>query len=1020
MGWLTAFALNNKMTFIAFAILIGVFGPVSFSSHPSREDPKITIRTANVTAQFPGMAPERVENLITKKIEEKVREIPEVKDIETTSRTGSATVKVILADKYFNVDEIWQDLRNKMDDLRPDLPDGTIGPAVDDDRGNVAMATVAMTAEGFDLAEMRDQARSLRDRLYSINGIRKIDLYGVETERVFLEFSNNRMAQLGISPNDLVTTLQNQNIVLPGGKIEAGSSSFVVEPSGNFGTIAEIGEVPIDLPNTTGQVVYLRDIGKITRRLVDPPKSPAFFNGKPAIVIGISMVDQFDALAFGKALESRLTSLENTLPIGYQLTFVTFQPNDISRALGGVTNNLYQTIAIVLAVVMVFLGIRTGLIVGSMVPLTMLLALLMMRLLGIDLERMSLASLIIALGLLVDNGIVIAEGIQTKIGDGIDRLEAAVSTGREMALPLLSSSLTTIFAFMPLMLAENAAGEYTRSLSLVIGITLLGSWLIALTITPLLCYWFIKPPERDKKAKPPSRLLNIYRGLLSAILRFRIAFLGIILASMVGAVMLFQFVPKVFFPASDRAQYQIYIDLPVGQNIYATLDNLKKLNVWLNNKEINPEIASTVSYAASGGPRFFLSLSPIDPDPHRAFILVNTTSSAQNNIAMERARRHIVENFPAIRAEIKALSLGPGEVGLVQYRIFGRDENVINDAAQTLEAKFQSIPGTLNIKNDWGNRSIKILVKIDQARARRAGVTSKAVADGLNAMLSGSTITDFREGDTIIPVIIRAQQSDRGNLDRLRTLNILTNDNKFVPLLQIADFAGVPQFSLIRRRNIERVVTVSARHRDKTAAELNKLMQPAVQSLNLGEGYRVELDGELSDSSEAQGALFANMPLALALIVLILVFQFDSYRKPLIILAVIPLTIIGVALGLLAAPGAVFGFMAIMGLLSLAGIVINNAIVLIDRIEQEQLEDKPLNDAIIDASLRRVRPIMMTTLTTAVGLAPIIINRDVLFYDLAVVVASGLLVATILTLGVVPVLYSLAFGGGKTATSSSK
>ncbi len=1007
---LTQFALDNRMACLLAVLVIMLAGPVSFQSHPSREDPAITIRSAVVTAQFPGMSPERIENLITKKLEEKVREMPEVDSIVSISSTGNTTIKIELHDRYFNIAPIWQDLRNKMKDVAGDLPDGTLGPFVNDDYGNVAMATIAITAEGFSLAEMRTTARALRDRLYSVKGVSKIELFGVEPERIFVEFSNARLAQLGLSPQSLVDTLQQQNIVLPGGKVEAGKVSFSIEPTGNFEAVSEIGAVPIELPNDTGQVVYLRDFATISRSYVDPPKAPAFFNGKPAIVLGVSMVDQFDALAFGEAMGKRITELENTLPIGFTLSLATFQPADISNALNGVMSNLYQTIAIVLVVVMVFLGWRLGLIVGIMVPLTMLLSILVMRYMGIELERMSLASLIIGLGLLVDNGIVVAEEISIRLSIGMDRREAVISTGQDLALPLLSSSLTTILAFMPLMLAENTAGEYTRSLSLVIAIALLGSWLLAMTITPLCCYWFAKTPEPiDEKTAYSSRFFDTYRSILTTVLGHRLISLGVVLASLVGGLWLFQFVPKIFFPASERAQFQVYLDLQVGVNTHATLESTARFNKWINDRKLNPEVTSTVSYVASGGPRFFLSLNPNDPDPHRVFVLVNTTGPEANGVLINRVRQHLLAQFPEVRGEVKPLSMGPGEAGLLQFRIYGPETGKLAELNEALQSAIREIPGTRDLKDDWENRTIKVMVKVDQARARRVGLSSQTIAQALNAALSGTAVTDYREGDTAIPVVLRAVEEDRANLDRIRTLSIMSTSGEAIPLLQVADFSGEPQFSQIRRRNLERAITVSVKHASMTATEFYAVLKPAVDKIVLPADYRIEPAGEIKDSGEAQSALFANMPLALALILFILVLQFKGYRKPAIILSVIPLTLIGVSISLLIAPGAVFGFMAMMGLLSLAGIIINNAIVLIDRIDTELERGATPADAIVEASVKRLRPILMTTLTTILGLAPIIVSGDVLFYDLAIVVAGGLAAGTLLTLGVVPVLFSLFY-----------
>ncbi len=1007
---LTRWALNNSMLVLMIVIIIVLAGPISFLSHPSREDPEITIRTALVTASFQGMSPQRMEDLVTRKLEEKIREMPEVKDIISTTRSGQATLRVALYDRYYQLEPIWQSLRNKMSDIKPQLPDGTRGPFVNDTYGDVAMATVAITAEGFSLAEMREKARNIRDQLYTVSGVSKIELFGVEPERIYIEVNNIRLAQLGMSPRDLVDAIGQTNIISPGGRVEAGSTSLVLEITGNFDSLEDIGQVTVQLPEKPGQVVYIRDIAKISRTYVDPPKSPAFFNGEPAIIVSVQMVDAYDSFKFADDLTAKITRLENALPIGYQLRLVTFQPNEIAAAVNGVMNNLYQTIAIVLAIVMIFLGWRTGLIVGVMVPLTMLLSLLVMRYVGIELEKMSLATLIISLGLLVDNGIVIAEEIERRLSIGEERIAAAVETGKSMTLPLLVSSLTTIFAFMPLMLADSVAGEYTRSISLVIAISLLGSWLLAMTATPLFCVWFIKKKKPiDEAATFDTRFYRTYRTILSGILRFRYGFLVVVVGALLISGWTLKFVPKIFFPASDRTQIQIYLDLPVGSNTYGTIAAAKTLTKWLGNKNQNPEITSFVSYVANGGPRFYLGLEPIDPDPNRAFMIVNVTEFQAMAGVMQRIQAFANGNIPEARVQVKPMSQGGSEAGKVEYRIIGDNADILVGAARKLEARIRQIPGTINIKDDWENRLIKLIVKVDQARARRAGVTSQSIANALDSILSGSIVTDFREGDTIIPIYLRAEGDVRTNIDRLRTLNIATVAGAPVPLLQVADFDGVAEFSMIQRRNLKRVVTVSAKHSIKSAAELDALISPALGELNLPDGYNVEKGGEIEGSSDAQSSLFANMPLAFALIVLVLVGQFNSYRKPLIILAVIPLTLIGVSLGLLIMPGAAFGFFAILGLLALAGIIINNAIVLIDRIDTEIELGLDTYNAILVASAKRLRPILMTTITTIFGLLPIILSRDVLFYDLAVVLSGGLLVGTILTLGVVPVLYSIFF-----------
>lgn len=1009
---LSELAMNNKAVVLFFTLLVLVAGPLSFSTHPSREDPKISIRTAVVSARYQGMSPERMENLITKKIEERIREIPEVEHIESTVQNGSTIIRANVYDRYSDMDPIWIQLRNRMDDVKADLPDGTEGPFVNDDYGDVAMASIALTAEGFSISEMREAARRVRDQLYSLGGVRKITLYGVEPERIFVEIDNIRLSQFGISGTDIINAISKQNIILPGGTINTEGQSIFIEPSGNFEDLKDITDLQIQIPGQTGQVAYLKDIAKISRGYADPPKAPVFYNGKPAIILGVSMIDQYDSFKFADDLKRRVRLIEQSLPIGYKFDYITFQPNEISIAINGVMNNLYQTIVIVLIVVMVFLGWRTGLLVGAMVPLVMLLSILVMRVVGIELERMSLATLIIALGLLVDNGIVVSEEIGRRLTLGEERISAVINAGRDMSVPLLTSSLTTVFAFMPLMLAESAAGEYTRSISLVIAITLIGSWLVAMVVMPVFSFWFFKPgPTVDEETLYNRPLFKRYRSVLDFILKRRALFLASICALLVSSIFLFSYVPKVFFPASERTQLQVLIDAPVGSNSYKTLASIKPLSAWLMDKNQNPEVKDHVAYIADGGPRFYLGLNPIDADPFRAYLIVNVNTAEDVRRLLEKVRIFAARNMPEVRVTPKPMSMGPAEAGLVEYRFSGPSDKELKRLSLELQAAMRAIPATRNIKDNWENPTIKVLVQIDQTRARRVGITSEQIAQALNANFAGTSVTVYREGDQTIPVILREAGTARTNIDRLRTINVARVDGRAIPLLQVATFEGITQYAYLQRRDLERVIKISGVNPGLSAQALDKALGPDLERIQkqLKPGYRFERGGELEDSSKAQGSLFANFPLAFALILLVLIAQFDSFKKPLMILLTVPLIITGVALALFIMPGANFGFMAILGLLALFGIFLNNAIVLIDKIDMERTAGLGLHDAIIKASINRMKPILITTATTVLGLVPIILSRDVLFYDLALVISGGMIVGTLFTLGVVPVLYSLFF-----------
>lgn len=1013
---ITAFALKySRLTIlvIAFILLAGV---QTYLTMPSKEDPTITIRDAKITTNFPGMNPRRIEDLITRKIEEKVREIPEIETVSSNSKAGQSIVTVKVYDRYFDLEPIWQTLRNKMEDVKGELPGGTDGPHVNDDFGDVAVATIALTADGFSHAEMRDTARKLRDRLYTLKGLAKVELHGVQEERIYLEVSNARIAQYGLTPDQLFSALSAQNIILPGGKVFSAGQDILIEPSGNFETLEDIDQVVISIPSTQ-QVVYLRDLVSARRAYVDPPDKLAFFRGEPTIVLAVQMVEGSNVVEFGERLTARVKLLESRLPIGYQLRFATYQPGIVKKSIDDFAGSLYQTIAIVLAVVMLFLGWRTGLIVGSMVPLTMLLAILVMNTSGIELHKISIASLIISLGLLVDNGIVIAENIGLRLERGVPPDEAAKAATRELGMPLLSSSLTTILAFMPLMLAQNQTGEFLRPLSSVIAVTLLASWLLSMYAAPMLCAKFMKVKVRKagpkegpgQEPKPEGRLYDLYQSLLERVLRFRWAFLGLMLGMLVFSGWLAGFLPQQFFPPSERQQVVVYLDLPAGTSSRQTRKSLETFVTWVEDKKANPDIEQSIAYLGYGGPRFVLSLSPPDPDPHRAFAVLDIAPEASVDAMIERIRRYALGNLPELRLKAKRMGQGGTDQGTLIYRFSGPGADQLSAMADKLLAEARTIEGLATLERDWENKVVTLLVKVDQARARRAGVTSEEIAQALSAYFTGYEVTDFREGDKIIPVVIRAEEAERFSLERIGTMNIYSASNKTsVPLLQVATFEPRWDFSRINRRNLERTLSVEVRHSTMQAQALFNRLKPTLDAIPRPPGYEITIGGEIEDSKDAQGALFEFLPLCMALIVVLLVWQFNSFRRPLIIGLTIPLAFIGAVLGLLFS-GAFFGFMAILGLLSLAGIIINNAIVLIDRIDIEAAAGRTPYDAIVTAAMTRLRPILMTTLTTILGLMPLMVFGEALWFPMSIVIAAGLAVGTVLTLGVVPVLYALLF-----------
>jgi multidrug efflux pump subunit AcrB len=1027
MSLITRFSLEFRRLTIVFIAAVIFIGLVLFFDFPRQEDPPIIIREVVVTAFFPGMDAPDMEELVTRRLEAQLRTLPELDDIWSDSKNGMSIIHAETRDEFDDLDLIWQKVRNKMSDSKTELPAGTIGPFVNDEFGLTAVATIALWSEGFSMADMRLVARDVRDRLYELPGIRKIQLFGVHAEQVFLKFSATRLAGLGVTVGEIINTLVEQNIVLPGGSVDATERNVVVTPSGNFRSVEDIENVEFIIPETR-QTIVLKDILTVERGYTDPPRDLAYFNGKRAIVISVSITPGVNAVAFGEQLTRKLKVLESQLEIGYVLEYATFQPDLVEAAVNGGLSNIYLTVVIVLVVVILFLGVRTGLIVGSFVPMTMLLGMILMRLFSIELERVSIASCIIALGMLVDNGIVIAEDIRSRLERGEERRQACIETGRTLSIPLLTSSLTTILAFLPMLLLDGQVGEYAFSLPMVVILLLLSSWFLSMYVTPAMCFWFMKvkpapasetspvtgstePPSTESKDPDPyaGRFYRVYRGLLEGMLRMRMIVLVGALAAILCGGFVASLLVREFFGPSDRNQFIVYLDLPAGYRIESTDAAVQRLTAWLSDEKINPEVTSTIAYVGTGGPRFFLVLSPVQPDPHVAFLVVNTERNDQVPPLIQRLREHLIDDFPEATGRVKQMWLGSVEPGFVEIRLYGLDPEYLYEKGNQLVDGLKAMPGSLDVLSDWENKTLKARILVDQVRARRAGVSSRNVANSLQSHMDGLRITEFREGDLAIPVLARSVEEDRRDLGDLWNVMVQSSrTGNMVPLTQISDIVGDWEFYRISHRNQERCLTVELKHEFLKAPELLEAAMPLIEGLELKPGYRWEVGGEIESSAETLGKMMRWMPLCIFGIAVLLIGQFNSFRRPLIIFITIPLAFTGAFIGLVIMR-APFDFFAMLGLLSLAGVIINNGIVLIDKIDTEQAEGAEPHAAVLNAALTRFRPILMTTVTTVFGLLPLIISVDPLFFSMAVIIAFGLIFGTVLTLGVVPVLYSVFF-----------
>ncbi|CAB1085006.1 Acriflavin resistance protein [Olavius algarvensis Delta 1 endosymbiont] len=1016
MKGITAFALNNSRTVVMTILLVIVGGIYAFIALPKLEDPFITIREAVVAAKYPGMPVEQVERLITRPIEEKIRSMGEVDEIkDSTSKVGESLIHVTIKDEVpsENLPATWKLLRNRMNDVKSDLPAGTSGPMVDDTFGDTSVATIALWTDGFSMAEMHETARQIRERLNLLKGIMKVDLTGVQDERIYLDVSNARIAQLGIDIAVIGKTLQEQNIVLPGGRINLNDVEIIVETQGRFTSMEEIGEVLIPISGTQSSIP-LRDIATIRKAYVEPIYNPAYYNGRQAIVLSVFILSGVDAVKFGERLKNTVQEIEHSLPWGYALDFATYQPELIRKAVSGMVLNVIESVVIVLVVVMLLLGFRTGLIVGSFIPLVMLFGVLTMYALGIDMERMSLATMIIALGMFVDNAIVVSDDIKVNMETGMARKDAVLKTGSTLAVPLLTSTLTTVFAFGPILLQIGSTGDYTSSLGSVMIILLMGSWFFSMFSSTSMCYWFLKTKPAGGGNKQPAsdpyqgKFYQFYRGILKLSLRFRFPVLVLTGGVFAAAVYAMTFIPQAFFPGGDRNQYLIYLDLPAGTRIEETDRTVRKFSAWLQDKQENPEITGTIAYVGNGGPRFFLSLAPVDPDPFVGFLIVNTETGEQVPELVQRTGQYLLENFPNVRGRVKAMWLGGSETGLMEIRLSGPDTGELQKQAEQLMAGLRKIPGTIDIKQDWNNRVFTVKADVDQSRARRAGVTSEDVADTLAFFVDGLTTTNYQQGNVEIPIVGRGIEAERDSPESLRTLGIRTESGDSVPLSQVADVYAVGELNRIVRYDQERTITVSAKNQVLKASEVFAALQPTLNEMEFPKNHHWAVGGELEDAAKAQKNLAKWMLPCFGGIVFLLVWQFNSIRRAAIIILTMPLVIVGSVVGLMAMQ-ADFGFMVILGLLALAGSIVNNGIVMIDKIEENRRDGQTPYDAVINSAVSRFRPILLSVSTTMLGFSPLIINRDPLFYGMASVMFFGLGIGSLFTLNYVPALYSIFF-----------
>lgn len=1047
---------KNRVTAAVLLVLL-LGGYIAYKNLPRAEDPGFIIRAAVVTTRFPGASPERVELLVTDPLEKAIQEIPELDNIQSTSRTGISIITVNILERYKNMRPIWDTLRRKVERETPKLPEGVEKPEVNDEYGDVFGIVLSLTGDGYSYAEMKEIADDIRDGLLRLPDAAKVDIYGAQEERIFIDYNTAKLAELGLSPIQLQNLLHAQNIVLSGGSALVGKERLAIEPSGNFESVDDISKTIVKLPRSD-ELVRLGDLVDVYRGYIDPPKQKVHSaigaklrsSGRrfaaecaldrdcgaglcskkgsqvgrciprhTALVLAVSMRDGGKITDLGKQVEDKIAEINRGYPLGLEVEKVNFQPHDVQEVVDNFVSNLLQAIAVVMTVMILFLGFRTGLVVSSLIPAAMMCSLLVMSIGGVGLDQVSLAALIIALGMLVDNAVVMAESTMVQMAAGKPGKQAAIDSARELAIPLLVSSLTTSAAFLPIYLAKAAVGEYTRALFIVVTIALLSSWLLSLTLVPLLCYLALKvKPSGDSAGTYDSRLYRGYRVLLLLFVRRPGVTMLLVALAFAAGMVGFAYVPKLFFPASDRPSFTVEVDLKAGTAIEDTTRTVQRVESFVRDELMRdakrPEgITTWGTFIGNGGPRFYLGHNAEESDPSYAFMLFSATSYEAAQNAMDRIRTFLQQKLPEVNANVRPRQSGPPVRYPVQIRLQGKEIGPLFHIVDQLKAKLRSTAKVININDDWGLRTKKIVVHVNQARARRAGISSQDVAISLKSISTGLKVSEYREDDKVIPVEMRSELADRRDIGKLELMRVLSQSSgKSVPLKQIADAEIAWEPSKRKRYNGDKVVTVQTDlETGGLASAVNAELIPWLEQQKRGwpAGYGFTIAGEAENSEKANQAIAEQLPIAGFIILLLLVGQFNSFRRPLIILVTLPLGLIGVVIGLFLGK-SYFGFMTLLGVISLFGIVINNAIVLIDRIRIE-IDENGLEppQAIITAAQRRLRPILLTTITTICGLVPLWVGGSPMWWPMAIAIIFGLGFATVLTLGVVPALYAILF-----------
>lgn len=994
-------ALKNKVLVWYFIVLIAVAGVFSYMKLGRMEDPAYTVRQMVVTAAWPGATAEQMQEQVTDKLERQLQDTKGLDSLQSYSRPGQTVIFVSLQDSVpaSQIRSTWHDVRNLTENMKRQLPDGVVGPFYNDRFDDVYGSIYALTGDGYSYEELRQKAENLRRVLLTVPDVGKVQLLGVQEEEIYISVANAKLAALGIPPTAIAQAVRGQNAMTPAGMIDTKSDNVYLRLSGRCNDLEDIRNIPI---SASGRTFRLGDIATVERTYTDPANPKMYFNGKPAVGLALSMKNGGNILTLGKNLQQFCQTVKADLPAGMVLHQVSDQPQVVKESIADFIGTLREAIIIVLLVSFLSLGLRTGLVVACCIPLVLAGVFCVMEVSGIDLHKVSLGALIIALGLLVDDAIIAVEMMSVQLERGKTRLEAACFAFRATAKPMLTGTLVTCAGFIPVAFADGAASEFCRSLFPVIFSALLLSWIVSVMVAPLFGYYLIKPKiTQTRKPLYQSRFYRLFRQVLEKCLTHYRAVIAATVIAFVVSVGMLRWIPQEFFPPSLRPEIIVEMTLPEGSSLAATQQEAQRFSTYL--RQHTKEMKSYSYYVGEGAPRFVLTWEPVLPASNYAQFIIVADDLQSRASLMKSIQREMKEHFPTVRSNVKNISLGPPSSYPLMIRVSGYNADRVKLYAERMAAKIRQNPDTADVFLNWEQKSKVLRVETDQAKLRSLGISDQDVAKTLYTELSGASIAQYYAPDKTIGIQMRLQAQDRNSLAAVQSIPVYTAGG-YVPLGQLAKISYGAEDNLIWRRNLKPTITIQGNIRNGTANDVTAEAYQSIQGIRntLPFGYDVEVGGDLENSRKSLHYLLRPVPIMIILIITLLMLQLRSVADMLLTLVTAPMGMIGVSAGMLIS-GKPLGFVAYLGILALSGMIIRNSVILIDQIKKHIAGGEDPWNAVIDSAILRFRPIMLTAAAAILGMIPLM--RSIFWGPMAVTISAGLLAATVLTLLVLPAMY---------------